>query len=172
MLQSNRIYLRPLCEDDFEFYKEIYSDSDLMKYVEDIVDENELKKSFETSIRNISKLKSKILIIKATQTDEVIGVTSLYWNQENENDAEIGTIIHKQYQRNNYAEEAMYLLMQNAFKTWKVEDIYGYCNIENTGVSFLTQKMGFRSIKTVYNETRNINEVVWKISKSQLKNRY
>ncbi len=162
MLQTDRIYLKPLCENDFEFYKEIYSDPDLMEYVEDIANESELKKSFQTSLKNIVKLKSKIMIIKAKQTDEVIGITSLYWNQEHANDTEIGTIIQKQHQRCNYAEEAMYLLMKKAFQAWEVIHIYGYCNINNVGVGSLTQEMGLQKMNVLYNKTRKINEVVWK----------
>jgi RimJ/RimL family protein N-acetyltransferase len=170
MIKSKRIYLEPLTEKDFEFYKEIYSDSSLMKYVNGALDEEALKNSFDITLRKMSNLNDNsliVLVIRKNNNNSKIGLTSLNWNQSQINDAEIGTIISRKHQRRNYAEEAMYLLMSYGFKSLKVKNIYGYCNPDN-GVNFLTKKMSFKKIGLcTYKGTKAIK---WEINSERISN--
>jgi RimJ/RimL family protein N-acetyltransferase len=161
MLQSERISLEPLCEDDFEFYKKIYSDPDLMEYVCPVLSEESLKKSFDTTIKK-QAMKPRVLIsliITDRIKNEKIGIVGLKWNQVNSKSAELGLIILKKYQDQSLSKYIMPLIMDFSLNKLYLKKIIALCEVGNLPGNNVLKKSRFINKEQQLNN--NIVKNVW-----------
>jgi RimJ/RimL family protein N-acetyltransferase len=166
MLRSKRLYLKPIDKNDLNFYKKLYSDSDLMKYIMPLPSVHKTEISFNLVLKRLANTTRQRLlyVITINSGDSPIGIIGLTWNQESVNDAELGTIIIPEAQRKGYAQEARKLLLIHAFKKLNVENIIGYTDVNNKAINALNNKLGSINHGIVFNQKRNRKEIKWIIN--------
>jgi RimJ/RimL family protein N-acetyltransferase len=168
MLENHRIYLKPLCEDDFEFYRDINSNLTLMEYIEGTTDEFTSRKSFEIILSNMKLAPPKCLVyaIREKTNHQYLGFIGLKWNQKSTNNVELGTIILENFQKQRIAQQARSLLLNYAFNELDVVKVIGYCDVNNIAINKLNEKFGSIKEKIFFNTKRNRKEIKWVITQT------
>lgn len=170
ILANDKICLKLITKYDFLFFKEIYQDVELMRYIGKPFSDDEAKTKFNLALKQLSKPQPKYIyyVIYLKSNKEKIGTTGLIWNQNNPETVEIGTIIKKSYQLQHVAQSAMQLLMLHAFKLLNIKTVVGICDAENTIVNSMVASMGFKKIKNYWDSSSNKPKIRWEITLKRL----
>jgi len=145
MLQNDRIYLKPLSEEDFEFYKEIYSDPDLMEYISPVLSEQSINKSFRITLKK-QKTHPRTLIafiIFNKSNNDKIGIVGIKWNQKKLNSAELGLIIRKIYQKHSLSKDVLTLIISYVNTNLKIDNLIALCDVVHIPSNRVLKKTGF-----------------------------
>ncbi len=99
-LANDKICLKLITKYDFLFFKEIYQDVELMRYIGKPFLDDEAKTKFDLALKQLDKPQPKYIyyVIYLKSDKEKIGTTGLICNQNNPKTVEIGTIIKKSHQ--------------------------------------------------------------------------
>jgi RimJ/RimL family protein N-acetyltransferase len=166
MIQNAVISLSKMNSDDKLFYREIYTNTNMMQYIGDALDETSADKYFNIALKLMTKrpTKSLMFVIKLLNTKTKIGIISLRWNQEDIECAEIGVMILKKHQRKSYAHIAKNLLIQQSLQLFNVRQLVAICDKENLAANLANQKLGFRLDQEFLDKTDNRVKIKWVIS--------
>ena len=166
MIQNTVISLSKMNSDDKLFYREIYTDTNMMQYISQALDETAADKYFKIALKLMAKrpTKSLMFVIKLLNTKTKIGIISLRWNQEDKECAEIGVMILKKHQRRSYAHMAKNLLIQHSLQQFNVQQLIAICDKENLAANRANQKLGFRLDQEFLDKTDNRVKIKWLIS--------
>ena len=144
-VETKRLILRELSEDDFEDIYEIKSDHKVVKYLTWGPNSREqalqsLRK--QIALQNEENRQMYVLAVEMKSTKKVIG-NALFMGRDYKT-AEIGYFINSQYWTQGYGVEIVKGLLDLGFNTMEVHRIYAVCDVENAGSVILLTKMGFR----------------------------
>jgi RimJ/RimL family protein N-acetyltransferase len=163
MIQNAVIRLTKMNSDDKLFYREIYTDSNLMQYICKALDDSAAEKYFNIALKLMTKTptKSLMFVIKLLNSNTKIGIISLRWNQEDNKSAEIGVMILKKHQRKSYAHMAKNLLIQHSLQQFNVRQLVAICDKENLAANLANQKLGFSLDQEFLDKTDNKVKTKW-----------
>ncbi|HPI96344.1 MAG TPA: GNAT family N-acetyltransferase [Gammaproteobacteria bacterium] len=170
-LENSIIRLELLTEDDREFYNSIYTDDSLTRYISKPLSISSSNKSFEVVIKKMSGIKSRLMIYKISSIVDNcnIGIIGLKWNCQHPDDAEIGIIILKQFQRKGLSHSSKTLLMQQAFNNLNTRKIIARCHKDNIPANKANQKLGFKRVSEKMNSQIDSIQVTWEISQKDFR---
>jgi RimJ/RimL family protein N-acetyltransferase len=166
MLNNEIIKLEKLNVKDKLFYRDIYTNPELMRYVCQPFNNDTADKYFNIALKRMATtpVKSLIYVIKPLISETKVGITSLRWNQKNHDCVEIGAMILKEYQRKKYAHMAKNLLIKHAVHKFNVRQVVAICEKQNYAANQANRKLGFKLEKEFIDENDKITKIKWIIN--------
>jgi ribosomal-protein-alanine N-acetyltransferase len=160
-LANTRIDLRKFVETDWEAFYKLNSSEIILKYhfeAGKMKNEEQIKDDFNSVVNNNSKEKT-IWAVTKKNNDEVIGLSSLYYKNI-ENEWHIGFRIIDSEWNKGYATEVLSELINISLKN-KITKLYALVNVGNMGSERVLLKNSFKLInKGIYND--------WEMEKYEL----
>lgn len=174
VLKTNRLILREMTENDFEFLLKLETRPENKKYeMEGIQDRDSIIKECQWYLEEVNNLpKSGAIKFIVLIEDTRIGFVSLKCNWEEVQEWEIGYSFLREYWGNGYASESTKRVIDFAFKDLLIHKLVAFINSENTASVSLTKRLGM--VQEGYlREVRMINgkwndEYVFALLKSDL----
>ena len=147
-IETERLLLRPLREDDFETLYSYESHPDVVRWLywgvrsEDEVRERLRKKIGSTAIEH----EGDALFLAAVErtSGQMVGDLMLEFLSEEHRTAELGYIIHPDHQGLGYATEAGRAMLRIAFEDLKLHRVIGRTEARNVGSARVLEKLGMR----------------------------
>jgi RimJ/RimL family protein N-acetyltransferase len=157
--------------DEYDFYKEIYSDKSLMTYVNTTLTEEKINYSFNYIINIMSEKPPELTLyyIELDDLKEKIGILVLSKNQDNNNSVEIGIILKQQYHGTGLAHSAKRRLIRHAFEDLHMKTVTAECFHNNIAANNANKKLGFTQLRKYYDEGDSIDKIVWEITPNSFK---
>ncbi len=167
MIENSSIKLSKITEKDRDFYNQIYLDEELMKFVDSPYTIDESNKSFEITLNKISSSPKRLLlyIIRLNSNKQKIGLIGLRWNQLNKSSVEIGIIILKEHQGNNYANISNKLLINHAFENLGISSLIAISEKYNKSANKTLMNLGFKFQKQFIVKKSKKIKYKWQIIK-------
>lgn len=146
-LETERLILRNYKKTDAADVHEYFSNEEVARYEDfDPMEKEEVEEMVEEWSTEDNRL-----VAELKATGKVIGSIG-YWIDEDD-DYSIDYDFHPAYGKHGYATEAGKKLLEYLFETVGIEQIYGDCDIRNENSWRLMERLGFRKIKQLDNES-------------------
>jgi [ribosomal protein S5]-alanine N-acetyltransferase len=147
LMETNRLILRELSEEDYEDIHEFKSDQKVVKYLTWGPNSREqtlhsLKK--QIAFQNEENRQIYVLAVVIKNTKKVIGNALFMVRDQDFITAEIGYFINSNYWKQGYGIEIVNGLLYLGFNTMDIHRIYAVCDAENAGSVNLLRRIGFR----------------------------
>ena len=160
ILETERLLLREMTEQDFDALYKVFSDSEIMCHYPYTFDEERVR---EWILRNMNRYKENgfgLWAVCLKDTGEVIGDCGLtLQNIEGTMLPEIGYHIRRDCQRKGYAKEAALAVRDWAFANTDHPALYSYCKYTNTGSIATAESVGMHYCKEYPDEANGITHV-------------
>ena len=132
LLQTARIFLRELTDEDFDSLFEILSDAEVMKYYPKPFDAERVKDWIEWNFQNYKQYGFGLWAVCLKDSGKMIGDCGItIQNIDGELLPEIGYHIHKDFWRQGFATEAAAVVRDWAFENTKYDCLYSYMKYLN-----------------------------------------
>ena len=146
MIESDRLFLRPFCEEDRELICRIYSDEDILYYTPyDIMSEKEAEDHLRRVIqdwRSDSAMSMEMAGLEK-KTGEKIGRTHILIDPETDTGM-IGWFLLKDYWGKHYATEITRTLIDYCFHILNLQRVNAVCNPGNIASWKVLEHCGMR----------------------------
>ena len=158
-LETDRLLLRPLVENDWEMALETFMDPEVMKFVADVGSEEALAEEMKTAIRRGAGGRIGVWCVLQRETGEKLGTAILLplpieeddtdWSLVQEDrypdaDIEVGYILKRSAWGNGYATEGCRRLVQFAFEETELDEIVAVTDPRNAASQEVLRKCGLR----------------------------
>jgi ribosomal-protein-alanine N-acetyltransferase len=158
-LKTDRLFLRPLVQNDWEMALETFMDPEVMKFVADVSSEEALAEEMKAAIRRGAGGRIGVWCVLQRETGEKLGTAILLplpieeddtdWSLVQEDrypdaDIEVGYILKRSAWGNGYATEACRRLVQFAFEETELDEIVAVTDPRNAASEKVLRKCGFR----------------------------
>ena len=158
ILETERLIIRNYMETDFLDVYEYFSNEEVACFEDfDPMSEEDVKELISDWIEEDNRL-----VAELKSTKKVIGSIG-YWIDE-DGDYSIDYDFNPRYQKMGYVTEAGRELLNYLFHTVRIEKIYGDCDVRNEGSWKLLERLGFKRIEQLDNESykddRNGNPIL------------
>ena len=160
---TTRLLLRPLTDDDDEFYCSLYTDPQVMQHVAPALSAETASINFEKALRGASQsppLRHRWVLVER-DSDDSVGLVGLDYEDLR---AEVGALLLLPHQGRGYAAEAIAALTEVAFLKFGLTLLHTRHARINGGAAGLMRKLGFApAIPTDEKET----ECRWQLTAQQ-----
>jgi ribosomal-protein-alanine N-acetyltransferase len=158
-LETDRLFLRPLVEDDWDMVLETFTDPEVMKFVAEVSNEETLAEGMKTYIRRGAGGRIGVWCVLQRETGEKLGTSILLplpieeddtdWSLLQEDrypdaDIEVGYILKRSAWGSGYATEACCRLVQFAFEETELDEIVAVTDPRNAASQKVLRKSGLR----------------------------
>lgn len=118
-LETARLKLTSITEDDWVFFKKLHQTKDVMRFVSDPCLTSETRERFESRLVHWDKTTNNWLafIIFEKSTGNKIGVTGFYSQWEPYAQVELGFLLATEFQGRGFAKESTLAVLDFAFNT-------------------------------------------------------
>lgn len=155
MLETKRLFIRPIVQNDIEIITEILSDPKTMTF---FVEGTYSKKQVEEIILH-DQQEHKHYAIVLKETGNVIGkFTFNPWFMDRT--YEIGWIMHPNYTNQGYAFEAASQFLEHGFTTLGLHRIIATCQPENIPSKKLCEKLQMR-LEGTFKQCIHVKDDIW-----------
>ncbi len=147
MLETERLFLRPLKDADADAIYRMRSDKDVMRYIREP--------------QNRAETENWIRLVSSRWETEKLGFCGVFekwketflgwcgvWRLTETNELEIGYAIAKQFWNRGYATEAAEVFLRYAFENIKPDKITAVAEPENTASRRVMEKLGMNFVRT------------------------
>jgi RimJ/RimL family protein N-acetyltransferase len=156
ILETNRLFLRELCKNDFGDLCEILQDKDVMYAYEHSFSKEEVKNWYDKQIERYIENGFGLWAVIQKETKEFLGQCGLTIQKINGKEyLEIGYLLKKKHWHKGYAAEAALGCKKYAFEILKAEKVYSIIRDNNTASQNVAKRTGMEKtgeiIKHYYN---------------------
>ena len=157
-LQTNRLILRELTDEDFDALFEILSDSEVMKYYPKPFDADRVNGWIKWNQENYKNYGFGLWAVCLKDSGKLIGDCGItIQNIDGELLPEIGYHIHKDFWRQGFATEAAATVRDWAFENTKYDYLYSYMKYSNVPSCKTSQKIGMKKLKEYPDEKNDVS---------------
>lgn len=144
-IETARLRLRAVTEDDYEMVYVLRSDPEMMRYIPRplCADYRDALKLIRTMKENHEKQESLNWVITLKDSDELIGTVGYVRIKAEHNRAELGYMIHSREQGKGYMKEAIAAVIHYGFKTMGLHSIEAVIDPGNVASEKILQHFGF-----------------------------
>jgi ribosomal-protein-alanine N-acetyltransferase len=158
-LETDRLFLRPLAQSDWDLALEMFTDPEVMKFVADVSSEEALAAEMKAFIRRGAGGRVGVWCVLQRETGEKLGTGVLLplpieeddtdWSLLQEDrypdaDIEVGYILRRSAWGKGYATEACRRLVQFAFEETELDEIVAVTDPRNAVSQKVLRKCGLR----------------------------
>jgi ribosomal-protein-alanine N-acetyltransferase len=158
-LKTDRLFLRPLVQNDWEMALETFMDPEVMKFVADVSSEEALAEEMKAAVRRGAGGRIGVWCVLQREMGEKLGTAILLplpieeddtdWSLLQEDqypdaDIEVGYILKRSAWGNGYATEACRRLVQFAFEETELNEIVAVTDPRNAVSQKVLRKCGLR----------------------------
>lgn len=166
-IETKRLYLRELTENDFSALYDVLADSDIMQHYPYTFDENRVRKWIVKNIERYNIFGFGLWAVVLKETDELIGDCGITMQNINGSiKPEIGYHINKKFQRQGYAKEAAQKCRDWAFKNTPFHVLYSYMKKNNVASSATAIANGMRKVDEFIDDENEIT-VTYAITRNE-----
>uniref|UniRef100_A0A1S2LIM5 N-acetyltransferase domain-containing protein n=1 Tax=Anaerobacillus isosaccharinicus TaxID=1532552 RepID=A0A1S2LIM5_9BACI len=147
MIETSRLHLREIKEEDFDEIHVIKSDPEVVKYLTwgpSTKEQTRISIEKQISFQYEENRKIFVLAVVLKDTNKVIGNALFMVEDDDFEVAEIGYFVHSNYWNKGFGKEIVEGLLDLAFNSFQLHRIYARCDVENTGSVNILNKRGFR----------------------------
>jgi RimJ/RimL family protein N-acetyltransferase len=147
-IETERLLLRPLVEEDFETVFSYESHPDVVRWLYwDVRSEDEVRERLRKKIGSSTiEREGDALFLAAVDRSsrQMVGDCMLEYVSEEHRTAELGYIIHPDHQGRGYATEAGRAMLRIAFEDLTLHRVIGRTEARNIGSARVLEKLGMR----------------------------
>ena len=166
-IETARLALREMTEDDFDALYEIFSDQDTMRHYPAPFDGEKTRNWITRNQARYAQLGFGLWAVVLRENGKVIGDCGITMqNIHGQMLPEIGYHIHKDYQRRGYATEAAGACRDYLFENTSFPAVYSYMKHTNAASYGTAIRVGMRFIKE-YDDPINIRTRVYAITRAE-----
>ena len=166
-IETPRLILREMCDDDFEKLYEIFSDAETMKYYPHPFDEAKVRQWIEWNQQYYESYNMGLLVVTLKESSEVIGDCGVTMQNINGHSLpEIGYHINKNFWYRGYAKEVAIACRDWAFENKNFDFVCSYMKYSNVA-SIATAKSIGMTFYQQYPDEKNGITVVYSITRER-----
>lgn len=143
ILETERLYLREMCQNDFEDLAEILQNPNVMYAYEHDFSDNDVQEWLDRQIVRYEKYGFGLWAVVLKDTDEMIGQAGLtiqpYKNTEV---LEIGYLLKEKFWHYGYAKEAAMKCKNYAFENLNKDKVYSIIKADNVASMRVAESIG------------------------------
>lgn len=148
LIETERLYLREMTEEDFAALASVLSDGETMRFYPAPYDEKGVRRWLDWSFDNYRKYGFGLWAVVLKETGRMIGDCGLTMQPiDGEWLPEIGYHLHKDFWRQGYAKEAASAVRDWAFRHTDFPALYSYMTVENIPSAATARSVGLRWVK-------------------------
>ena len=150
ILETPRLYLREMDENDFDMLKKVISDPITMKYYAKPYDDEGVNKWIRWCKASYAKRGFGLWAVILKETGEMIGdcgVSMQYIDDEDR--PEIGYHLRKDYHRQGLGKEMTQAVRDYFFNNFSYDEVYSYMNVDNLP-SYKTAEANGMTFRHIY----------------------
>ena len=168
-LETDRLRLRPLALSDWDLISEMFTDSEVMKFVGNVSNEERAAAELRAAIRRGAGGRLGVWCVLLRETGEKLGTAALLpmpiekkdtdWSLLQEEsypdaDIEVGYILKRSVWGRGYATEACRRLVQFAFEETELDEVVAVTDPDNAVSQKVLRKCGLREegLRRAYTE--------------------
>lgn len=137
VVQTERLALRPFCDDDFKAVRSYLSDPQAMRYVDDPYSDKQVKRFLQRWVGD----DPPVLALVRPGKDKVVGHV-IFHRYEHPDVYEISGVLHPKYHRRGYALEIGRALLRHAFVDLGAHRVFATTVEGNVAGCRLAQALG------------------------------
>ena len=165
IIETQRLKLRQLVQDDYNNLKAIISDPETMKYYYEPYDDNGVQKWLDWNFGCYKKRGFGLWAVELKDGTFIGDCGITLQDIDGESVFEIGYHINKLYWRNGYASEAARACKSWFFENTNYNEVYSYMNVENIGSRSVAINNGMSLIKEYFKDNEHL--AVYRITKEE-----
>lgn len=154
-IETPQISIREFVKEDVPHYHQLYSDTELMKYVGPTRSWQENLQNLEQILKNYQEYPGYGIwaITTTKQQDKPIGVVALKHGEK----IELGYRISQKHQRKGLMTESVLQILNYGFQSLNLEEVVAFTHPQNRASKRLLEKVGFQFKVNVYLEKHQTN---------------
>lgn len=157
ILETPRLYLREMNQNDFESLCKILQDEETMYAYEGAFSEAEVQEWLDRQIARYQKWNFGLWAVILKETDEMIGQCGLTMQPWKEDEVlEVGYLFQKAYWHQGYATEAAQACKKYAFQTLKALEVCSIIRDSNIASQNVALRNGMTKVDTFIKHYRNV----------------
>ena len=166
MIETQRLFLREMTQEDFDALHAIFSDAETMAHYPRPFNAEDVRQWIRRNTERYDRCGFGLWAVVLKETGNVIGDCGLTLQQiDGKELPEIGYHIHRQYQRNGFAKEAAGAVRDWAFSHTNYKRLYSYMKYTSLASAATASAIGMTKIKT-FPDTVNGLTYVFAIDRS------
>lgn len=172
MLETNRLILKKLTENDLQNLSYMLKDKDVMKAWEHPFSDKEILDWFEKQLDRYKDFGYGLMGIFLKQNGEFIGQAGITKQEVNNKIvSEIGYLLKKEFWLNGYATEIAIALKEFGFNKLNLNEIYSIIRDNNISSQNVAKRNGMKKKLTIIKHYYNIDmpHFVYSITKDEFK---
>ena len=171
VMETERLLLREMTDDDFQALYKVLADSDIMQHYPYTFDEVRVRNWIERNIERYRVFGFGLWAVCLKETDEMIGDCGLTMQLiKGEIKPEIGYHIRADKQRKGYAKEAAIAVRDWTFNNTPFNIVYSYMKHTNEASAQTAMSYGCKQVDDFFDEVNGITKV-FAISRNEWINR-
>lgn len=167
-LETQKLRLRALRASDEAFYRELYTDPKIMRYIAPPLSTEGAVSSFRKllSLQREWTLKSRALVIEEKATAQLIGMCGTSKYDAVALSVELGIVLTPEASARGLAKEALTALMKKVFSVSPMDEIWVECSTLYPAVEHLVVAVGFTPCGNDQDTTGPLANRVWSVRRS------
>lgn len=150
ILDTERLYLRPLCQKDFPALCRILQDKEVMTAYEHAFDDAEVQGWLEKQLRRYREDGFGLWAVVLKNTEQMIGQCGITWQDCNGRRVlEVGYLFEKAHWHQGYATEAAIACKEYAFMVLKADEVFSIIRDNNLASQKVALRNGMQQTDTL-----------------------
>ena len=144
ILRTENVIVREITVSDVDRLYEIYSDADVVRYIENLYEnrEEEIRFTKDYISNQYRFYEYGMWIVESANTNEIIGRAGIF-DRADEEYKEIGFVFAKEYWGRGYATETLKAIIKYAHEEFEVDTLIAHVMSENVWSKRLLESLGF-----------------------------
>ena len=144
-LESGRLLLRPVIEDDADALFEIFSDREVMQYYDilPLKNKDEARELCDRFVRHFADRTMLRWAITEKESGQVIGTCGFFCFSDEDSKAELGYELRRDRWGMGFMPEAIGLIMRFIYENSNINRIEAFVEVPNISSQKLLKKLGF-----------------------------
>lgn len=150
-IETPRLILRPISENDWQLFKLLHQSGEVIKYVSDPLTESVISERFNSRLGEWKKRANQWLTLTIIEkaTENKIGVTGFYPEWEPYQQAELGFLLDPEFQGKGYGKESTIAVIEYAFNQCNFHKVTATVTEGNEPSFNLLKALGFTHEGTI-----------------------
>ena len=144
ILRTENVIVREITLDDIDRLYEIYSNEDVVKYIENLYEskEEEIRFTMDYILNQYRFYEYGMWIVESVKTGEIIGRAGIFDRVDQEY-KEIGFVFAKEYWGMGYAKETLKAIINYAHEEFEIDTLIAHVMSANVRSKRLLESLGF-----------------------------